>query len=106
MAKKEHKSVKTKGKVKAAKETHRNVEFTFYAPEAVEVHLAGEFNGWDTQSLPMKKGKDGVWRTQAKLPPGRYEYKLFADNTWIENLPQAEAIPNPFGTQNFVMMVE
>ena len=35
--------------------------------------LAGEFNGWDPYSLPMKKGKDGIWKATTRLPPGRYE---------------------------------
>jgi 1,4-alpha-glucan branching enzyme len=106
MAKKENKSAKSKGEVERPKQTHRNVEFTFYSPESMNVYVAGEFNGWDTQSLPMKKDKDGVWRSKVKLLPGSYKYKLFADNAWVENLPDAEAVPNPFGTQNFVISVK
>ncbi len=58
---KEKKMGKSKGK------GEKTVEFTFCAPEAREVFLAGEFNNWDTQSLPMKKGKDGVWKAKIKL---------------------------------------
>ncbi len=105
MVKKEKKSVKSKGPTKIGKKTHQNVEVSFYSPEAMDVYVAGEFNGWDTRSLPMKKDKDGIWRLKIKLLAGRYEYKFFADNMWIENLPGAEAIPNPFGTQNFVILV-
>ena len=60
MVKKESKSVRSEGKVKTPKKTYKNVEFTFYSSEATYVYVAGEFNGWDTQSLPMKKDKDGV----------------------------------------------
>ncbi len=97
---------KKKEKVKNKGREEKNVEFTFHAPEATEVFLAGEFNNWDTQSLPMKKGKGGVWKVKIKLLPGRYEYKLFADHTWVENLPDAELSCNPFGTQNFVTWVK
>jgi hypothetical protein len=89
----------------APKKTYKTVEFAFQSPEAMGVCITGEFNDWNTQSLPMKKDRDGVWRSKVKLLPGRYEYKLFGDNAWIENLPDAEAIPNPFGTQNFVISV-
>ncbi len=82
------------------------VEFRLDAPAAEAVYLAGEFNGWDTPSLPMKKCKDGIWKVRAKLPPGRYEYKLMADRMWIEDLRDAERAMNPFGTQNFVIRVE
>ena len=98
--------MKIKGKVETPKRAYRNVEFSFYFPEAVDIYVAGEFNSWDTRSLPMKKDKDGIWRTKVKLLPGRYEYKLFADDAWVENLSDSEAIPNPFGTQNFVILVD
>jgi 5'-AMP-activated protein kinase regulatory beta subunit len=97
---------KKKEKVKSKGKEEKNVEFTFYAPEATEVFLAGEFNSWDTQSVPMKKDKGGVWKAKIKLFPGRYEYKLYADNTWVENLPNAELSSNLFGTQNFVAWVK
>ena len=106
MVKKEKKSVRSKEKVERPKPTHRDVEFTFYSPESMNVYVSGEFNGWDTQSLPMMKDKDGVWRSKVKLLPGRYEYKLFADNVWVENLPDAETVSNPFGTQNFIILVK
>jgi 1,4-alpha-glucan branching enzyme len=105
MGKKEKKKAKKEGKG-LSKETEKDVEFTFHAPEAMEVCLAGEFNHWDTQSLRMEKNKEGVWRTTVKLAPGRYEYKLCADGVWVESVPDAELVPNPFGTQNCVIWVK
>jgi 1,4-alpha-glucan branching enzyme len=35
----------------------KGAEFSCYAPEAMEVFVEGEFNGWDIQSLPMKRDK-------------------------------------------------
>ncbi len=106
MVKKEKKIVKSKGPTQIGKKPHENVQVSFYSPEAMNVYVAGEFNGWDTGSLPMEKNKDGVWRLKIKLLPGRYEYKFFADSMWIENLPGVETIPNTFGTQNFVISVK
>ncbi len=84
----------------------RKVEFLIVAPEATKVYLAGNFNSWDTQSLPMKKQKDTIWKTTTKLLPGRYEYKMFADRGWVEDLPGEERVSNPFGTLNFVRWVK
>jgi 1,4-alpha-glucan branching enzyme len=84
----------------------RMVEFSLQAPEAKEVFLAGEFNQWDAQSMPMKRGKDGNWKVKKALPPGRYEYKFFLDKQWVEGLPGTELVPNHFGTQNCVLRVE
>jgi len=97
---------KGKGTKEASKKNDRKVVFTFGAPEAKEVYLTGDFNFWNSQSLPMKKAKNGVWKTDLKLPPGRYEYKYFADGAWVEEIPAEELTPNPFGTQNFVISVK
>ena len=116
-----------KGKTKTAKGTiirkeisnEKKVEFVVKAPEAKEIYLAGDFNGWDTQSMPMKKDKRGIWSAQMRLSSGRYEYKLFSDRTWMESVPcnvmiegsaaneisDAERGPNPFGTDNLVFWV-
>ncbi len=106
MVKNEKKIVKSKSPTKIGKKTHKTVEVSFYSPQAMNVYVAGEFNGWNTGSLPMKKYEDGVWRLKIDFLPGRYEYKFFADNTWIESLHGIETIPNPFGTQNFVILVK
>jgi 1,4-alpha-glucan branching enzyme len=84
--------------------THE-VEFTFHAPEARKVCIAGKFNAWDTHSMPMKKGKDGTWRIKLKLPPGKHEYKYFVDGAWASDLKCSELVPNPFGTNNCVISV-
>lgn len=102
------KGKKSKGKKETKGNNTRadkNVEITFYAPEATQVYVAGEFNQWDTRALPMKKDKDGVWKAMIKLVPGRHEYKLFADNAWVEDIPGADSVANPFGTPNFVILV-
>jgi len=108
MNKKEKISPANKGKEtkEAPKKTEKKVKFTFFAPEALDVYLVGNFNLWNTNSLPMRKDKDGVWKTEIKLPPGCYEYKFFADSAWVENIPGAEPISNLFGTQNFVISVK
>ena len=84
----------------------QKVEFDLYAPDAREVYVAGDFNSWDTQARPMKQHKHGVWKARVKLPPGRYEYKFFADGCWVEEGSADEMVPNPFGTYNCAVGVE
>jgi 1,4-alpha-glucan branching enzyme len=50
------------------------VAFTCRALMARKVCIAGNFNDWNTSSMPMKKEKDGTWRIKLKLSPGKYEY--------------------------------
>jgi 1,4-alpha-glucan branching enzyme len=84
----------------------RKVQFEFSLPEANEVYLVGEFNNWDTQANLMKKDRNGIWKTALSLRPGRYEYRLFADGHW-ENAPSCSGcVPNEFGSQNCVKIVD
>lgn len=97
---------KLKGPLSKGRGSEQNVEFTFYAPDAKKVCLAGKFNNWDTKSLPMKKDRDGVWKTSIPLSSGRYEYKYFVDGAWAQDVPCSEMVRNPFGTYNCVIGVE
>ena len=92
---------KTKAKIQA-----KNVQFEFLAPAAVAVYLAGDFNNWDASANLMKKDKKGIWRTILSLKPGRYEYRFLVDSNW-ENDPACSCcIPNEFGSQNCLRVVE
>lgn len=82
------------------------VQFTFHAPNARKVCIAGKFNAWDTSSMPMKKHRDGKWRIKVKLSPGKYEYKYFVDGAWAQDLPCTDLVLNPFGTYNCVIAVQ
>ncbi len=98
----------TKGKRKKSTRNKKDlgsraVEIIFYAPQAKEVFLAGEFNHWDTRSLPMAKEKGGIWKQKIELTPGHYEYKIFVDGAWFEDIKGSEVVSNPFGTHNFVL---
>ena len=97
----------------------RKVEFIFPGMKAAEAYLAGEFNEWNPQSLPMVQNQQGVWNTVISLAPGRYEFKVIADGVWRENetcqvsiegisfelVLHAEPVRNTFGTQNLVVQV-
>ena len=91
-------------KKKAAKKTgYKRATFTFLAPDAQSVQLAGDFNSWDTNTHPLKKASNGLWKKTLNLSPGRYEYRFLVDGQW-QNDPQCESyIPNPFGEDNCVI---
>ena len=81
----------------------QNVDFTFFAPQAIKVYLAGNFNSWKTDTHPLKKDKDGTWKTSIKLFPGNYEYKYIVDGVWVQDLPCPNLVLNSFGTFNCVL---
>ena len=80
--------------------------FKFYAPDAKKVCVAGEFNGWDSETMPLRRDKEGTWKGSLDLPPGRYEYKYVIDGRWLHDVPGAEMVPNVFGTSNCVLRIK
>lgn len=83
----------------------REVDFSFHAPGAKKVCIAGTFNHWNPNSMPMKKEKDGTWKIRIKLTSGKYEYKYVVDGIWAQDVPCAESVRNAFGTYNCVIGV-
>ena len=84
----------------------KKVPFEFMAPDAKKVCLAGDFNDWDTTASPMKKDKKGMWKATVSLKPGRYEYRFLVDGNWENDPCCAGCVPNEFGSQNCVRIVE
>lgn len=73
------------------------ISFVFPAPAARRVSLAGDFNNWDAEDMPMYKGSDGVWYLSVSLSPGRHEYRFLADGVWQDD-PAAhiKGLPTPW----------
>jgi 1,4-alpha-glucan branching enzyme len=86
-------------------EADRMIQFTFQAPSARQVSVAGDFNHWNTKAGPMHKGPDGMWHLGVALRPGRYEYRFFADEAWCDNPAALQKAPNSMGTENCVRIV-
>ena len=84
----------------------KKVPFEFVAPDAQKVYLAGNFNKWDPKTNLMKKDKKGVWKTTLSLKPGRYEYRFLVDGNWVNDPACCDCVPNEFGSQNCVRIVE
>ena len=74
-------------------------------PEAKAVCVAGSFNGWRPAVSPMIHLGNGHWAKVLSLPPGRYEYRFVVDGQWVDDPAAKVFVPNPYGSQNAVLMV-
>jgi len=83
----------------------KKVIFEFFAPQAQEVVLAGDFNNWDITSLPMKKDRKGNWKISVPLSPGKHEYLFWVDGFWQGDPKAEDRVPNPFGGWNSLKIV-
>ena len=81
------------------------VNFTFHAPDATRVTLAGDFNNWSTDGLALKRQGEGLWQASLPLKPGRYQYKFIVDGAWAHDPKATESRANEFGTLNSVVVV-
>jgi 1,4-alpha-glucan branching enzyme len=92
---------------RAAKTKPVKVAFTLPAEiNANQVTLCGEFNDWSPGTKLTRSG-DGSWQTTLALAPGAYRYRYLIDDTRWENAWDADDyVPNPYGTDDSVMVVD
>lgn len=82
----------------------RRAYFRFESETATSVCLAGSFNDWDPEARPLRKGRDGLWRTYIALPPGIYAYRYVVDGVWT-NDPDAPKQANGLGGENCIKVM-
>ena len=87
------------------KTAKQKVIFSFIAPAAQSVQLAGDFTGWQQKPVALKKSKDGLWTTTVSLPPGRYEYRFLVDGQWCDDPECKIRQRNQVGGENCVRVV-
>ena len=85
--------------------TKQKVIFSYFAPEAQSVQVAGDFTAWQQTPLSLKKSKSGLWKKTVSLAPGRYAYRLLVDGQWRDDPECRTHQPNEFGGDNCVCVV-
>jgi len=81
------------------------IVFSYLGPDAQAVYIAGDFNNWNAQDLPMTRQDSGDWTISVPLDPGKYEYKFIADGNWIEDPDNPEKKSDPFGGSNSLVTI-
>ena len=83
----------------------QEIILTFLAPEAREVKVSGNFNGWRPEATPLKNTGAGEWAVRLRLRSGQYEYRFVVDGRWTEDPRAAQHVANPYGEFNSVLLV-
>jgi len=89
----------------ATKPDTREITFTYFAPKATTVCVAGDFTQWEASPITLVKDESGMWKTTVALKPGRYQYRLLVNGQWQNDPNCTELEPNAFGTVNCVLSV-
>ena len=79
------------------------VRFEISAPTARQVHLAGDFSGWQP-SVQLVKDPGGKWVATLPIAIGVHRYQFVVDNSWIPD-PAVGGVDDGFGGRNSVMVV-
>lgn len=102
------KTPKTTARSKTASVARTNgrqtVTFKIHAPHAQRVDIAGTLTNWELK--PMKRAKDGTWKTTFRPLPGTYEYKFLIDHQWMEDPDNDDKTHDGHGGHNSVCRVE
>ncbi len=82
------------------------VHFSYSAPSAKTVFIAGSFNRWDPRAHALTgPDRDGVWTIVLPLPPGRHEYRFVVNGKdWVLD-PSAPSEDDGLGDRNSFVAV-
>lgn len=83
------------------------VKFVLVAPQASQVTVVGNFNGWNPTANPMERTPTGgTWTVTVPLEAGRHEYSFVVDGShWVPDPSAPLASEDGFGTANSVLLV-
>ncbi|MDT8436877.1 MAG: glycogen-binding domain-containing protein [Gemmatimonadota bacterium] len=80
------------------------VTFTFRAPEAARVAVAGGFTGWE--EVPLRP-EDGTWSVRLPVEPGLWRYGFVVDGTWRvpDDVADADIFRDEWGLAQATLLV-
>ncbi len=93
-------------KVGAPQTVDGGIAFSYRDKGAGAVNLAGSFNGWSADALPLVNDGKGNWSIVQKLDAGQYEYKFVVDGNWLADPENSSTSSDPFGGVNSLVNVD
>lgn len=72
--------------------------------DAKKVQLAGDFNDWSQESLPMRRAGD-AWLCPVYLAKGKHLYKFIVDGKWLRDPANNTWEDNDAGTGNSILWI-
>lgn len=81
------------------------VAFSILAPEAKEVYIAGDFNGWKLDDNSRMRQDNGAWKKRMNLTGGKYRYRFVIDGKWTEDPDNPVCEENPYGEMDSLLRV-
>lgn len=74
------------------------------------LYLVGDFNNWEKPGIPLRKESKNTYKTNIKIEPGLYEYRVLvingSDKKWLEFSNNTSTVKDGFGGTNALKIVE
>jgi hypothetical protein len=92
----------------AAKPRDKARRVTLSVPhlDAAHVVATGDFTSWSREGVRLERRSDGGWSAAVTVAPGEHQYRLLVDGEWRNNPGAQRRVPNGFGSENDVFVVE
>lgn len=81
------------------------VEFSYHAPDAKSVEIAGDFAEWRAGKVKLEKRDGGNWYLKTLLPRGRYQYQFVVDGVWTIDPRCPARVADDFGKENSLLIL-
>jgi len=91
---------------RATKRSPKRFDFFARIDGVQEVAISGDFTNWTEEGIRLTQDAPGEWHALLSLIPGEYQYRLRVDGQWTDHPDAEKRVPNPFGTENCVLIVE
>jgi 1,4-alpha-glucan branching enzyme len=74
---------------------------------AQTAYVCGDFNGWNENSHPLKRRKDGSFAKMLWVDAGQqYRFRYLLDGErWVNDHAADGYVPNPFGSDDCLIQV-
>ncbi len=70
------------------------------------IFLVGDFNQWNEKSHPLRRTETRDFELELEIPPGKYRFKYLVDGVWWNDPDAEEYAPNPWGSEDSVILVD
>ena len=80
---------------------------TAVAKNAKKAFVVGEFNNWNEKASPLKKLKNGNFKTTIDLEKGKeFQFKYLIDGVWANDDKADAYVPNEFSEDNSIVVTK
>ncbi len=80
---------------------------TEVAKKAKKAFVVGVFNNWNEKASPLKKLKNGNFKTTIDLEKGKeFQFKYLIDGVWVNDDKADAYVPNEFSEDNSIVITK